>query len=511
MEEEILESLNRPKRPLRAAHRATQCLLAALLSASAAAAPPPEGRCPTAAGAVGDGARGDSGEPLLREGDVLRLEDLLALSALFPEEVWSFREAFFFEGMRMEIGYCHRRYPTAEFYEKATERFAGRAKLDEEGNLEGYVAGLPFPPEAIAPGDPQAGVRWAWNFQHRYRGAGPVGRFRIVDLASGNAPELFGLDPLGRSQTYTGEFFFVSTGHRSDLAASGYETPESKDSVFVAGGRFFEPFNARHLAWRQIRKVKSDRRWEEPDDTFVYVPEMRKPRRAASAWVDGLYMPRYTAAGESGGGPIPIQRGQTNGYPQLDSIQPTAALNIAVTENLRKGFVGLALRPNAYRWKLLGEREVLAPLNANAVGWPGEPDRNYGPSGLSVASDRFDVRWATVIEGVARRRTDEVAAVQLWIDWQTGQPLYFISKRDNGLLLDVGLLVHRFSSDLAGYPDWPGGGRAHVFDPVAASFYYVPSGGSGWRRESYDVRSLPPDTKTLRRYTSTDTLVRQGR
>jgi len=116
-----------------------------------------------------------------------------------------------------------------------------------------------------------------------------------------------------------------------------------------------------------------------------------------------------------------------------------------------------------------------------------------------------------VIEGVAKRRTDEVAAVQIWIDWQTQQPLYFISKRENGLLLDIGILVHRFSSDRGGYPDWPGGGRAHVFDPVAAVFYYVPGSGSGWRRESYDVRSLPTDPKELRKLTSTDTLTRQGR
>ena len=59
-------------------------------------------------------------------------------------------------------------------------------------------------------------------------------------------------------------------------------------------------------------------------------------------------------------------------------------------------------------------------------------------------------------------------------------------------LLDVGILVHRFSGDAAGYPDWPSSEPANVFDPVAAVFYYVPGRGSGWRRESYDVRSLPP-------------------
>jgi hypothetical protein len=489
------------ERRLRSLRLAALALLATLAAAGPSLAePPPEGRCPDVGGGA-TGARGDSGEAMLREGDVLRLEDLMSLAQLFPEEIWNFREAFFYEGMRMEIGHCHRRYPVADFYRDATARFAAGVSLDGDGNLEGYVAGLPFPAERIAQGDPAAAVKWAWNFQHRYRGAGPIGRFRILDLPG----------RIGTAQTYEGEFFWVSTGHRADLVADGYRTPEAKDALFVAGGRFFEPFNARHLAWRQIRPAKADQRWQEPDDTFVYVPEMRKPRRAASAWVDGLYMPRYTVTGESGGGPLPIGKGETNGYPQIDTIQPTAGLNIAASEYLRKGFVGLAVRPNAYSWRLLGEREVLAPLNASVEGWPGEPDRNYGPSGLSVATDRWDLRYAVVIEGSARRRTDEVAAVRLWIDWQTQQPLYFISRRENGLLLDIGVLVHRFSSDRAGYPDWPGGGRAHVFDPVAASFYYVPSGGSGWRRESYDVRSLPPDPKALRKYTSVDTLVRQGR
>src|SRR5262245_21630136 len=113
--------------------------------------------------------------------------------------------------MRMEIGTCHRRYPVADFYAEATARFAPKVKLDKDGNLEGYVAGLPFPPEQIAAGDPNAAVKWAWNFQHRYRGAGPVGNFRILDLPG----------RLGTAQTYEGEVFFLATGHRADLDAGG--------------------------------------------------------------------------------------------------------------------------------------------------------------------------------------------------------------------------------------------------------------------------------------------------
>ncbi|MDX1649142.1 MAG: DUF1329 domain-containing protein [Myxococcota bacterium] len=474
-------------------------LATALPGPARAAELPPEGRCPDATGARGpEGPGEDEAPPLFRPGDVLGLHDLLALGRLFPPEIWSWREVFFHEGMRLEIGACHRRYPVADFYREATERFSGDVRLDEDGNLHGYVAGQPFPWRELDADDPAAGTRWAWNYLHRYVGAGPVGRFRILDLPG----------RVGSEQIYEGDFFWLRTAHRADLAVSGYRVPEADESVWVAGGRFDEPFSARHLAWRQLRPLEAERDFKEPDDTFVYVPTMRKPRRAASSWVDGIFTPRYTVSGDSGGGPVPFGAGGSSIAPNVESIQPTAGLSIAATEDIRRGFTGLALRPNGYAWKVLGEQEVLAPLNAREDGWPLVENRNYGPSGLSVASDRWDLRQAVVIEGLARRRVDGVAAVVLWIDVQTAQPLYVITKRKNGLLLDVGILVHRFSGDRPGYPPWPGGEEARVFDPVAASFYFVPGGGAGWRRESYDVRSVPLSPKEIRRRTSTSELTK---
>jgi hypothetical protein len=359
------------------------------------------------------------------------------------------------------------------------------------------VSGLPFPPEAIDASAPDAAIRWAWNFAHRYRGAGPVGRFRILDLPS----------RIGSPQIYEGDFFWVRTGHRSDLAVSDYREPEATNTLWVAGGRFDEPFDTRHLAWRQFRPRDAAEDWSEPDDTFVYVPTMRKHRRAASSWIDGIYTPRYTVAGNTNEGALPYAVGDPD-MPGFETIQPGAGLSIQATEDIRRGFTGLIVRPNAYEWTLLGEREVLAPLNAVTDGYPLDRERNYGPSGLSVASDRWDVRQAVVIQGVARKRVDGLAAVVLWIDYQTQQPLYLITKRENGLLLDVGILVHRFSGDRAGYTAWPGGEAANVFDTVAAAFYWVPSGGAGWRRESYDVRSVPLEPERLRRLTSTTDLLK---
>ena len=473
--------------------------LAWLASAPASAAPPPEGRCPARNAAPPDGSEVDSGGALLTEGESVSLDKLLQLERLLPEEIWSFRDVFFYEGMRMEIGWCHRRYSTAPSYAEATRAFAGRARLDEEGNLVDYTAGLPFPPEQIDASAPDAAARWAWNFEMRYRGAGPVGRFRLVDLP----------DRLGAPETYLGDFFLVKTGYRADLAASDYQLPESTRTQWVAGGRFVEPFGARGLAWRQLRPRQAQQDWSKPDDTFVYIPELRKARRAASAWVDGVYTPRYRVAGQSDSGLVPFATGEGGEYgPGFQMLPTHAGKSIAATEDIRRGFMGLAIRPNAYRWTLLGEREVLAPLNGSNLGWPGFPDRNYGPWGLSLASDRWDVRWAVVLRGLARKEIEGVAAIDLWVDWQTQQPLYFVTRKKNGALLDVGVLAHRYSGDAAAYPAWPSGEPANVFDPVAAGFYFVPGRGSGWRRESYDARSLPLEPDELRKLTSTDDLLK---
>lgn len=491
-------------RPNRSA-RPVLPLLAVAAALVAASAPPPaaasalpaEGACPAITGAAAAGADDATGIPL-REGTAIGMGDLLLIRELLPPEIWKYRDVFFYEGMRLEVGPCFRRYPAGAWYEEATLRYAGKARIDDKGNLRDHVAGMPFPPATIDPGDPQAGAKWAWNLELRYRGAGPVGSFRILDLP----------DRIGSPETYTGTFFVAATGNRADLPESGYRMPEAKGKLWVAGGRFSEPFNARHLAWRQLRPLATLGSFGKPDDTFVYVPTMRKARRAATPWVDGLYTPRYLASGDSGGGPVPFG---SNQYGPAGSIQPTAGLSIAATENLRRGFVGLALRPNAYEWRLLEERPVLAPLNAKEIGYPEVPERNYGPAGLSVATDTWDVRQAVVIEGRARKVVEDLGYLRVWIDAQTGQPLYFITERPNRLGLDVGQLVHKWSGDDAKYPPWPGGGAANAFDPVAAVFFDVASGRSGWRRESYDARSVPLAPGKLREMTTTDSLERRGR
>ena len=130
--------------------RGLAALLALALAAGAAHAVdlPPEGGCPPYPVPQGDdaGPAGDDVVPrLFRSGEILPLDRLEQLSGYLPPEIWQRRDVYFFEGQLLEVGPCHRVYPAAPFYDEATERDAGKARVDEDGNLYDYSGeGLPF-------------------------------------------------------------------------------------------------------------------------------------------------------------------------------------------------------------------------------------------------------------------------------------------------------------------------------------------------------------------------------
>ncbi len=228
---------------------------------------------------------------------------------------------------------------------------------------------------------------------------------------------------------------------------------------------------------------------------------MRKVRRSGTNWVDGAFVPRYLVAGRhAAGGSIAMGGG--------GSAAPTAGLSIAESEDARSGLTGLFLRPNAYVWRIRGEQTVLAPINSINQGYPVSEERNFGPSGLSLAEDVWDVRQAMVIEGALRKSDETIRRIIIYIDYETLQPLYWITRAGRGRLVEVGILAHRFTGDIVQYPGWPGGTPAQIFEPVGASFFDALAGRGGWRRESYDLLSLPATDSERTRMSTTDALQR---
>lgn len=468
----------------------------ALLAALFAFAPlarafdvPPEGSCAGRAiqwtpetGPAGQ----DVLPPVWRPGDRIEFENFARLRGWLPDEVWERRDLFFFEGMLLEVGPCYRRYPAAPYFDAATSANAGKASLDPAGNLAGYQGtGLPFAPEQIADDAPDAGLRWAWNYRYRYQGSGFRGAFRISEVTRGGSSV----------SAFLGNVFFVPLHGVPDGPGAG------RDERFVAGGSFSSPEMARGLAWRQFQKTAAESDYQATDDVFVYLPGQRKVRRAPPQASEGVFIPSYTRG----------RSADNVGATVNEQINDLGNPSMAAAEPIRRGFVGLVIRPNAYTWKLDGVRDVLAPANSNARGYPGDDKRNYGPSGLSLASDRWDLRRAFVLNGERKDAEGTVKRVALWIDALTLQPLYWISRRSGGAVYEVGIFSGRFSADDVIDPKWAGSGTGFgVMLPVAQTFTIAGQGG-GWLRESYALRSDPPDAADTKDYFSIQGLQRKGR
>jgi hypothetical protein len=422
---------------------------------------------------------------------------LESIRRFLPKEVWENRERFFYDGMRLEIGPCFRDYAPPAFFAAATEKFRGQAVLTEAGGLEGHTAGLPFAPDAIDPKDESAGQRWAWNVQERYQGAGFRGRFRIVDL----------LGRTGRAEPFEGEIFKMHLGHRADRAEADYRMPFAKGKHWVAGGVFRTPFDAKDYAWRQYRDDDNRREAKRSDDLHAYLPQWRRVRRISAVDVEGLYMPSYSVgvvpaqqlAIPGGGG---VDGGGTGGGGGLAGVASEAGGTI---QTKRSGFEGLELRPILWSFRLLGQQDLLAPINVASPMWPEDAERDFGPWGLSFASDRWELRRALVLEGRVRGSPRERGEARqlFYVDLQTLVPLYYVSYDAKDEAIDVGVFAGRWSEDRSDYPKWPDDRLrpVRVIDSVGAAFANLGADGS-WRRESWDIVSVPPPDDELERMES---------
>ena len=117
-----------------------------------------------------------------------------------------------------------------------------------------------------------------------------------------------------------------------------------------------------------------------------------------------------------------------------------------------------------------------------------------------------------VIEGRSKqdRGASEVSRFVQFLDSQTLAPLYYASWDSRGEPIDVGVFVGRWSEEREGYPRWPDAPErpVRVIDPVGAAFANIDQQG-GWRRESWDIVSTPPDAGTLERQLSVNNLTKR--
>jgi hypothetical protein len=235
-------------------------------------------------------------------------------------------------------------------YREATEKYSGQVKLAPDGrSLIDYVAGMPFP--KIDPNDPQIALKIMWNFYHR-----PY-RTDDIDLRNFDADT----GPVSNDGPMQIERHFL-LDHLRTLIYTGrvYVDPKPQipntDGVHSKGSLhpILEPFDLKGVGETSIRYVSPDRQ----DDTWLYMPSLRRVRRLSSAQrSDALF-------------------GQDTDVDSYD------------------GYSG---QIPWFDWKYLGEKEMLGSFHSEAF-----PVKYCEAPGDFVFCDTWEKRKVYVVEGEAK-------------------------------------------------------------------------------------------------------------
>lgn len=398
------------------------------------------------------------GAPSFAEGDVITMDQIDKLKRFLPEEFWSNRDFFFYEGMQLEIGPTDFDYSPPQIYKDATKKYSGQVKLGPESSLVNYRAGQPFPMEDVdCKGDPEAGAKVAWNFMRRWAGAGGKARFYYSYWDRGEELPLY----------YEGNSNGVDLAFRPEPE---YEATDGDifrgEKRYTAGGPNVEaPFDARGIMLLTYRYKASynPEATGKNDDTWVYVPTLRRVRRISTA-----------------------QR--------TDAVSGTD-----FTFDDLFSFNGVVPQ---YEWECLGEQDIIAPVNSKQMAFPYNRDHNFGPYGLSFADDRWELRKAIKIRFVPNAPDHPYKSKDIYIDINSMEPLYSFAYDRKGELWKILWHNHRWSEaeNFEEYVGWESVEEPRDLGVVSDIIVNVQT-GTGNRIEFWDASGTPMKSKgKIRRF-----------
>ena len=403
--------------------------------------------------------------PTFKEGDVIGIDKIDSLKPFLPEEFWSNRDFFFYEGMKLEVGPFFRDYSPSDAYKAASTKFAGQAKVGPAESLENFTAGAPFTMDKIdCKGDPEAGAKIIWNFDYQWEGDGSSSRYYYSYWDRGEELPLY----------YEGTAKTIQLSHR--VEPEYLDDPALKGDMFrgerrknAFGIEVDAPFDARGILVMTYRYKESDRPTAQTknDDTWVYVPTLRRVRRISSA-----------------------QR--------TDAVSGTD-----FTFDDLRSFSGIVPQ---YKWQCLGEMDLLAPVNSKVAAYPYKKDHNFGPYGLSYADDRWELRHAVKVRFVPNNSDHPYHHKDIYIDKQSMTPLYSFAYDRKEELWKIIWHNHRWSEDNLPedknpwYVGWEGVPQPRDLRVISDTIVNVQT-GTGNRIEFWDSNGTPLQSKgKVRRY-----------
>jgi hypothetical protein len=404
-----------------------------------------------------------------KDGDRVTYDQIEKLKDYLPPAFWENREYFFYEGMEIQIG-GQREYGSSDAYLAATKRFEGAANIGRDGALEGFQAGMPFSEDIDCKGDPQAAIKIIWNFAKTWMGDGSRTNWSYTYWDRGEQLPLY----------YEGSAKTVFLSARVepqylDQNEGNIFKNEKRFSAF--GVDVLAPFDARGIIVLQYRYKAADAPLDQTrnDDTWVYVPDLRRTRRISTA-----------------------QR--------TDSVQGTD-----FTFDDLRSFSGI---PPQYGWTCLDERDILAPVNTQSLAYPyTEDEYNFGPYGFSFANDRWEIRRTWVIQFDPKNDDHPYHHKDIYIDKETYKPLYSFAYDRRGELWKIIWHTTRYSEDWDGvkkvdprakdgiwYKGWEGVEKPMDLRLISDIIVNVQT-GTGNRIEYWDSHGMPlPSKGKIRRY-----------
>lgn len=252
--------------------------------------------------------------------------------------------------------------PVSEAYITATHNHSAQVQLGADGELDGYVAGLPFP--VLDPADDQAGLKAAWNLRHRDFGniVQIWNTFRLVTES-------------GSSDREIENYYVVAYGmHRPQTNGDDPNLWKEDNILYKEYFHITAPFDLKNTISLKHRSVRDQAK----DEDWYYSPAGRKVRK--------IIVKHEDAAFDSG--------------------------------ILNDDYFCFSGYIRNYTWKLAGSRQFLAPVGTRAA------KTTFGGRGGWYPVDPWELREVFVLEGIPQDDDHPYSKRVLYIDRQMFVPVY---------------------------------------------------------------------------------------
>ena len=261
-------------------------------------------------------------------------------------------------------------------YRSATEQYSPQVSLQPDGELGNYKAGLPFP--LVDANDPHAATKIVWNFAFRPLYTDDLDA-RDVEVVSHRPGSVNPVEVM----TFGHLAFYKSIG-RTEVAPTPIDPDLYQTGIAYRSGVFpiLEPAEMHGAGLLRIGSARpgvEDAVWE-------YSGETRRLRRLPMSELSDAF-----GVSESGGG----------GYG--GSIAGVTTYASTLDPDSSFGFSG---RVRDYNYRFLGERAMLASVNASnspALACPQD-------GGRTICLENWEMRHLYVIEATAKPTLRPIAA-----------------------------------------------------------------------------------------------------